>query len=105
MANTIDVNKKSQHINIKFNYIKDLQHQKIINVVHINREYQRADFLGGRELTPSEFIKQRAIFMAGADPEISPKTRKHATVSGEGVVSELSPVVIELMDDTIKLNR
>ena len=29
MANTVDVNKKSQHINVKFNYIKDLQHQKI----------------------------------------------------------------------------
>jgi hypothetical protein len=74
MTQTMDVNKKSQHIENKFNYTKDLQIQGHIKVVHINREYQRADFMGGRELSPSEFINQRAIFMAGADPEKSSKS-------------------------------
>ena len=92
MANTLDVNKKSQHIQVKYNYTKDLQvKQKLITVTHINREYQRADFIGGRELTASEFIRQRAIFMAGADPEISSNHRNNTTVLEEGVVSRIIP--------------
>jgi hypothetical protein len=91
MVKSLDVNKKSQHINVKFNYIKELQRTKQIDVVHVNREYQRADFLGGRELTPSEFIRQRAIFMAGADPELSSKKHDDVTVLEEGVVSEIMP--------------
>ena len=97
MTQTMDVNKKSQHIENKFNYTKDLQIQGHIIVVHINREYQRADFMGGRELSPTEFINQRAIFMAGADPEKSSKRRKPTTVLEEGVVSEITP---DLMKDS-----
>ena len=99
MVKSHDVNKKSQHIQVKFNYIKELQRTKQIDVVHINREYQRADFLGGRELTPSEFVRQRAIFMAGADPEESSKTHKQVTVLKEGVVSEIMPD--DLMPDDL----
>ena len=101
MANTPEVNKRSQHIEVQYNYTKDLSRKKVINVVHINREYQRTDFLAERVLTASEFIRQRAIFMAGADPEKSSKHRKSATVLEEGVVSRISPDLIKDSDSEL----
>ena len=47
------------------NHVKDLQAQRIIDVQHISREYQRADFLGGKEMSIAQFIIQRIQFMAG----------------------------------------
>jgi hypothetical protein len=67
MVHSMEVNKKSAHINVRMNHVKDLQAQMIIDVQHITREFQRADFLGGREMTESQFKQQRLQFMTGVD--------------------------------------
>ena len=68
MSNTRVVNKKSQHIAIKFNFVKELKEEKEIDVVWINREFQRADYLAGRDLTHAEFRRQRPILMGQYEP-------------------------------------
>ena len=87
MVSTINVNKKSQHIKNKFNYTKDLQARGEILVVHINREYQRADFIAGREVTPSEFPSAREFFMHGTQ-NIVKSSRKQVSFQEEVVVSD-----------------
>ena len=60
MAKSLEVNKKSAHIMSRI-----CSSKRIIDVQHISREFQRADFLGGREMTVAQFLKQVIQFMTG----------------------------------------
>ena len=63
MANTDAINRRSAHIEMRLNFIKDLQKRGIVNVIHMLREFQKADFIAGRVLTKPEFKRQRDDFM------------------------------------------
>ena len=81
MVKTEDINKKSQHIQVRFNYSKILQKENIINDTFINREFQRADFFAGRELPPCQFIRQRAFVMLGTVPPLDSRKWSDMTLN------------------------
>ena len=70
MASTLAVNNKSAHINVKFNSIKDLCARGLIKVSHVNRPWQRSDFLAGRQMTPTQFKGQNLQLMRGVLPKL-----------------------------------
>ena len=63
MARSTVVNRKSGHIDLKYNHVKDLQLRGIVDVIQMSRIFQRIDFIAGRIHTTPEFTKGRNVFM------------------------------------------